>query len=165
MSSLQVGSGVRARFCNNNCPGGEGSSYEVVGPYNLNELDIANNKMDNMQCWTYDETDLTDARVSLFGKADFACPYCGVFKQGTYSTAQLSSGHIQGPGLTYACKGIIIPDGLSAILYTGDSQTGGSLELHGPASIDLSAYPAFYDNCASLEVIETPPFSVKGYWK
>ena len=59
VSSLQVGSGVRALFCNNNCPGGEGSSYEVVGPYNLNDLDLADNKMDNMQCWTYDETDLT----------------------------------------------------------------------------------------------------------
>ena len=60
---------------------------------------------------------------------------------------------------------MIIPDGLTAILYTGDGQTGGSLALHGPASVDLSAYPAFYDNCASLEVIETPPFIVKGYWK
>lgn len=48
VSSLQVGSGVRARFCNNNCPGGEGSSYEVVGPYNLNDLNIRDNGMDNM---------------------------------------------------------------------------------------------------------------------
>ena len=77
----------------------------------------------------------------------------------------MSSGHIQGPGLTYSCKGAIIPDGLTAILYTGDSQTGGSLRLKGPASVDLSAYPALYNNCGSLEVIETPPFEVKGYWK
>ena len=40
------------------------------------------------------------------------------------------------------------------------------MQLDGPATVDLSAYPNFIDNCASLEVIETPAptFVVKGYW-
>ena len=47
-SSLKVGSGVRARFCKHNCPGGNFGVFEIVGPYTLSELDDFDNTMSNL---------------------------------------------------------------------------------------------------------------------
>ena len=84
-SSFKVGAGARVRLCRHSCPGSFRNSIEVVGPYNINDLNDMDNTISTYQSWTYDETDMSDARVSLFGQDDYACPYCGVFTVGTYS--------------------------------------------------------------------------------
>ena len=61
-SSIRVASGVRALLCRHSCPGNFENSFEVVGPYNINDLDKMNNAISNFVTYNYNETDLT-ARV------------------------------------------------------------------------------------------------------
>ena len=137
-TSIAVGAGVRAKFCRHTCPGNHVNSFDVVGPYNINDLDEMDNTISNLVTNPYDESDLTDARVQLFGKADYACPYCGVFAVGEYLTADLYSNHIGNPGTTYAAKGIKVPSRMTARVYPQDNYGGQEFVFDGPVTLQFA---------------------------
>lgn len=142
---------------------------EIVGPYQLNKFlfDELNDKLRAIEMYTYDETDLTDARVTIFGYKDFALPYAGTFTVGGYKTSDLVAHHVGAPGHTYAGKGIRVPSGLSAVVYLEDSFAGTSLTLNGPITRDFTdTNTNFNGKIASLRVFLTgkEEYAVTATW-
>ena len=63
----------------------------MVGPYTINKLEFytLNDLVLSIQLYNYDETDLDQARVTLFGRHSYALPYAGTFLVGDYNLADL----------------------------------------------------------------------------
>ena len=64
---------------------------DVVGPYNINDLSYEsfNEKIVCMKIYSYDERDLSQARVTLYARHNFALPYSGTFLVGQYNLLDL----------------------------------------------------------------------------
>lgn len=56
MSSLQIGEGLRVKFCeHSNCNGGEWyNSFELLGPYNCPNMPYANDWVSYIEVYPYD---------------------------------------------------------------------------------------------------------------
>ena len=109
--------------------------------------------------FTYDETDMDDARVSIFGTTKYALPYGGTFTRGDYSTSDLLAHHVAGPGQTWDGKGIRVPSGLVAEVFSEDSFGGTSQKLTGPTTKDSMS-----GQIASLRVYPTDYFEISATW-
>ena len=94
-----------------------------MNKFNFEEI---NDKIKAIELSTYDETDMDDARVSIFGTTSYALPYGGTFTRGDYLTSDLEAHHVGAPGHTFDGKGIRVPAGLTAEVYSSDSFEGTS---------------------------------------
>lgn len=94
----------------------------MVGPYQLDALDFEefNDKMKCVKLYEYDESDLSDARVTVYGKPNFAGPYGGTLPTGAYTSADLLSNHIDLPGNEFSARGLRVPAGLTAQMFIED---------------------------------------------
>ena len=57
-----------------------------MNKFNFEEI---NDKIKAIELYTYDETDMDDARVSIFGTNIYSLPYGGTFTRGDYLTSDL----------------------------------------------------------------------------
>lgn len=78
--------------------------------------------MKYIELYDYDESDLSDARVSIFGNANsnLDVPYGGTFPVGYYTSADLYANHVGLPGTEFAARGIRVPAGLTAQIFLED---------------------------------------------
>ena len=143
------------------------NAAEVVGPYTINKLEqvTINDKVLCIKLYQYDESDLDQARVTIFGRHNYALPYAGTFVVGDYNLDDLKANHIDAPGTTNSAKSMRIPAGLSVYLYKNDHQVGDSILINGPKTIDFSKEHTDYDgNISSIKIIKTADFSISGSW-
>ena len=94
ISALKLGAATRMKICKSlNCANESqiDDAAEVVGPYTINKLEFytLNDLVLSIQLYNYDETDLDQARVTLFGRHSYALPYAGTFLVGDYNLADL----------------------------------------------------------------------------
>lgn len=141
LSSFKIGKGVKATFTRQNNCGDEtdfGTSLQFVGPYNLPSFDDFDSDKFRATFEKYDENNIEEAVVSIFGKKNFKIPFGGIFKKGKYTSDQLVENHIGTPGNMYPARSIRVPEGLSVRLFTEDNFLGESLTIEGPASLNLA---------------------------
>ena len=123
--------------------------------------------MRGVELYDYDESNLNDARVMIFGNENFALPFSGTFTRGEYTTADLEANHIGAPGNSFAAQSIKVPDGLIAYLYKEDQFEGDELVLTGPITVDFNdEHKDFKQNVGSLKVTRVIEggFELTGRW-
>ena len=87
-SSVRVGPGLRVRICkNSDCWGPSwDDAVDLVGPYNAQRMVHRNDWASAIYTYAYDETNLDDARVSLFSEPNYDMGGAAALKIGTYDS-------------------------------------------------------------------------------
>ncbi|CDW73163.1 UNKNOWN [Stylonychia lemnae] len=170
MSSVQIGKGIRVKFCKyrDGVWWGWSDNFEVVGPYNEPYF-IPSDTVSYIEVYPYDEN--TEPRVTIIGGQLSKFDRSGTFLQGRYLTQDLQWNGIDRPRNNGGASAIIVPANMGIQVFKNDFFEGESITFKGPNKIDLIAYDngKWNDYIGSMIVssfvIGNGPIQIIGYWE
>lgn len=113
-----------------------GTVFEVMGPFNQINMPEKNDWVRYIEVNTYDE--VNDPRVMILGGISFNIDSSALLPAGWYLASDMKNRFFVDVHNGYTSpSGIVVPDKMTAILYTGDNFEGTQTVIAGPAKVNF----------------------------